>query len=132
MAVDMTKHQDCKAILDLERRRQEALVAVDLAALDAMFCDDLVHVHSTGLVQDKTELLRHIDRKRGFIAIERGSLTIRIEGTTAVMTGTMTSRMRTPNGADETVMRSFVTQVLRHTDQGWRFISFQLTVNREN
>lgn len=132
MAVDMTKHEDCQAILDLERRRQEALVAVDLAALDAMFSDDLVHVHSTGLVQDKTELLRHIDRKRGFIAIERGPLTIRIEGTTAVMTGTMTSRMRTPNGADETVMRSFVTQVLRHTDQGWRFISFQLTVNREN
>lgn len=132
MAADMTRHHECQAILDLERRRQEALVAVDLAALDAMFGDDLVHVHSTGLVHDKTELLRHIDRKRGFIAIERGPLTIRCEGTTAVMTGPMTSRMRTPNGADETVMRSFVTQVLRHTDQGWRFISFQLTVVREN
>lgn len=128
----MTRQHECQAILDLERRRHEALVAVDLAALDAMFGDDLVHVHSTGLVHDKTELLRHIDQKRGFIAIERGPLTIRIEGTIAVMTGPMISRMRAPNGVDETVMRSFVTQVLRHTDQGWRFISFQLTVDREN
>jgi ketosteroid isomerase-like protein len=125
----MTMQQERQAILDLERRRQEALVAVDLAVLDAMFCDDLVHVHSTGLVHDKTALLRHIDQKRGFIAIERGILTIRVEGTIAVMTGPMSSRMRTPDG--ETVMRSFVTQVLRHTDQGWRFISFQLTVARE-
>jgi hypothetical protein len=44
----------------------------------------------------------------------------------------MSSRMRGPDGAGETVMRSFVTQVLRHTDQGWRFISFQLTVAQEN
>jgi ketosteroid isomerase-like protein len=132
MAADMTGQHECQAILDLERRRQEALVAVDLAALDAMFCDDLVHVHSTGLVHDKTALLRHIDQKRGFIAIERGPLTIRIEGTIAVMTGPMSSRMRGPDGAGETVMRSFVTQVLRHTDQGWRFISFQLTVAQEN
>ncbi|WP_321961352.1 nuclear transport factor 2 family protein [Paraburkholderia sp. J7] len=132
MAVDSTRQHDREAILDLERRRQAALVAIDLAALDAMFCADLVHVHSTGLVHDKTALLRHIDRKRGFIAIERGPLTIRIEGTIAVMTGPMSSRMRAPNGADETVMHSFVTQVLRHTEQGWRFMSFQLTVDREN
>lgn len=125
------KNPDSQAIFDLEKRRQSALIAVDLDALDAMFADDLVHVHSTGLVHDKTALLRHIDRKRGFIGIERGPLAIRIEGSIAVMTGPMSSRMRAADGTSETVMNSFVTQVLRRTADGWRFISFHLTVNRE-
>ena len=121
-----------EAILALETRRQAALIAVDLDALDAMFDEDLVHVHSTGLVHDKAALLRHIELKRGFAAIERGPLTIRIEGAIAVMTGPMRSVMHAPDGSGETVMQSFVTQVLRNTAQGWRFISFQLTVDRTN
>ena len=128
----MTTVDERAAIFELERRRQQALVAVDLAALDAMFADDLVHVHSTGLAQSKAELLCHIDRKRGFVAIERGPLTIRIDGAIAVMTGPMSSRMRGADGSGETVMNSFVTQVLRHGTEGWRFISFHLTVVREN
>jgi hypothetical protein len=125
------QNPDAQLIVDLEKRRQSALIAVDLDALDAMFADDLVHVHSTGLVHDKTALLRHIEHKRGFIGIERGPLTLRIEGEIAVMTGPMSSRMRSADGTGETVMNSFVTQVLRRSANGWRFISFQLTVNRE-
>ncbi|RKP53538.1 nuclear transport factor 2 family protein [Pararobbsia silviterrae] len=122
--------RETEAILAVERRRQHALIAVDLGALDALFAEDLVHVHSTGRVHDKTALLRHIERKRGFIAIERGALTIRIEGAFAVMTGPMRSLMREADGSTAW-MPSFVTQVLRRDAHGWRFISFQLTVDRE-
>ena len=45
----------------------------------------------------------------------------------AVMTGPIVNHIRTAEGAEE-VMRGFVTQVLRHTVAGWKFISFQLTV----
>lgn len=59
----------------IEDRRRRALVAVDLAELDALFADDLVHVHSTGLTQDKPALLAHIDRKRGFLAVDAANST---------------------------------------------------------
>jgi|SRR5579859_1455440 len=118
-------------ILQAERRRQAALVAVDLAELDRLFADDLTHVHSTGLVHDKAQLLRHIDRKRAFISVTRGPLNVRLHGDIAVMTGPMTNRMRSKDGIGEIVLEGFVTQVLRRSEEGWKFINFQLTPARE-
>jgi ketosteroid isomerase-like protein len=122
---------DVDLVLDLENRRRAALVAVDLTELDRLFSEDLVHVHSTGLVHSKQELLQHINQKRAFLAINRGPLHIRVEGYIAVMTGTMTNRMRGKDGTGEFLLHGFVTQVLRRSADGWRFISFQLTPLRE-
>ena len=119
-------------ILNAERRRQLALVNVDLVALDDLFAEDLVHVHSTGLVHNKTQLLQHIARKRGFIAIEREHMDIRIEGNIAVMTGAITNHMHGAGENSEIVMRGYVTQVLRRYADAWRFTNFQLTVIAES
>jgi uncharacterized protein (TIGR02246 family) len=124
--------QDRAAIAALEQRRQAALIAVDLAALDELFADDLIHVHSTGLMHDKAALLRHIERKRGFVAIERGPLVIRIVGDVAVMTGPLINTMRAPDGEGETTMHAFVTQVLRRFETGWRFTHFHLTITQDS
>ena len=119
------------AVLEAERRRQVALVAVDLAELDSLFDHDLTHIHSTGMVHDKGQLLRHIDQKRAFISVTRGPLQVRIQGDVAVMTGPMTNRMRAKDGSGEIVLEGFVTQVLRRSEEGWKFINFQLTPIRE-
>jgi ketosteroid isomerase-like protein len=110
----------------IEDRRRRAVVAVDLAELDAIFADDLVHIHSTGLTHDKPALLAHIERKRSFLAVERGQLDVRVCGDIAVMVGLVRNLMRTPDGG-ETVLEGVVTQVLRRDTDGWRFIHFQLT-----
>jgi len=123
----MAGSDDSNAILEIERRRRAALVAVDLDELDRLFAEDLIHVHSTGMKHTKAELLRHIEQKRAFLAIDRGDLQIRVEGPIAVITGTMTNRMRSRDGKAEILLHGFVTQVLRRNDEGWKFISFQLT-----
>ncbi|RIX69458.1 nuclear transport factor 2 family protein [Acidovorax cavernicola] len=115
------------ACLDLERRRQSALVALDLPALDQMFAADLVHIHSVGLVHDKAALLAHIEARRGFAAIERGPLEIRVLGDdAAVMTGAICNHMRAPDGS-LSELRGMVTQIVRRTAAGWQFMHFQLT-----
>jgi ketosteroid isomerase-like protein len=123
----MAGSDDSNAILEIERRRRAALVAVDLDELDRLFAEDLIHVHSTGMKHTKAELLRHIEQKRAFLAIDRGDLQIRVEGPIAVITGTMTNRMCSRDGKAEILLHGFVTQVLRRNDEGWQFISFQLT-----
>ena len=123
----MASSDDSNAILEIERRRRAALVAVDLDELERLFAEDLIHVHSTGMTHTKAELLRHIEQKRAFLAIDRGDLQIRVEGPIAVITGTMTNRMRSRDGKAEILLHGFVTQVLRRNDEGWQFISFQLT-----
>jgi ketosteroid isomerase-like protein len=123
----MASSDDSNAILEIERRRRAALVAVDLDELERLFAEDLIHVHSTGMTHTKAELLRHIEQKRAFLAIDRGDLQIRVEGPIAVITGTMTNRMCSRDGKAEILLHGFVTQVLRRNDEGWKFISFQLT-----
>ncbi len=118
------------AILELEQRRQRALVDVDIDILRDLFDDDLLHVHSTGLVHTKPELLEHIARKRGFYAIQRGTLTLRGNDDMAILTGPIINQIRTADGKEEH-MRGFVTQVLRRTLSGWKFLNFQLTVVRD-
>lgn len=127
----MANVDQSNAILQAEQRRQQALVAVDLAELDRLFAEDLIHVHSTGLVHNKSQLLKHIDRKRGFISIQRGPLDVKIENNIAIVTGSITNHMHAKNGDGEIELEGFVTQVLRRTGDGWQFINFQFTPRRE-
>ena len=121
---------DRRDVLRAEERRRAALVAVDMATLDALFADDLIHVHSTGLIHDKAQLLRHIEANRAFLAIERGDLAVRLYGDIAIMTGPMTNRMR--RGSDGTaLLDGTVTQVLRRQGgEAWRFVSFHFTLGK--
>lgn len=122
---DDQMHEACMA---LEQRRQTALVAADIEALDEIFSDDLVHIHSVGLTHDKPALLAHIAAKKGFAAIERGSLKIRALGDdAAVMSGTICNHMRAPDGT-ASEMRGMVTQIVKRTPEGWKFMHFQLTL----
>ncbi|MBO0610115.1 nuclear transport factor 2 family protein [Myceligenerans salitolerans] len=118
-------------ILAVEAERHRALVDVDVAALDAILDDSLVHVHAPGLVHTKAQFLEHVETRRAFLRIERGELNIRVVDDVAVVVGPITNHMRTPDGGERT-QEGVVTQVLVRSGRsgdvpGWRFISFQLT-----
>jgi ketosteroid isomerase-like protein len=115
-------------VLEAEARRQKALLAVDMHELDALFADDITHIHTNGLLQDKTALLKHIESRRAFIELKRGPLNVRVQADIAVLVGHMTNRMRHPDGR-EVVLDGIATQVLRREAGRWRFIAFQFTLN---
>jgi Domain of unknown function (DUF4440) len=108
-----------------ENKRIRALIDVDMETLDSLFSDRLVHIHSTAMVHSKAELLAYIEQRRAFVAIERGPLNITVCGNMAVMTGRMTSRMRTEDG--EVTLSGMVTQVLCLEAGLWRYTNFQFT-----
>jgi uncharacterized protein (TIGR02246 family) len=125
--VEAAEPELAEQLLAVERRRQQALVDGDLAALDDLFEDSIVHVHAPGVVQGKTELLEHVEVRRPYLEITRGELTIRVVGDVAIITGALTNRMRAPGGGERTLSGP-VTQVLHLGDDGaWRFISFHMT-----
>ena len=72
-----------------------------------------------------------MNRKRGFLAIERGPLHVRVDGDIAVMTGPIVNLMRAKPGGGESVMNGFATQVLRRYPDRWRFTNFQFTLSTE-
>lgn len=111
----------------IERRRQRALVDVDLDALDELFDETLVHTHAHGITHTKAELLAHTTSRRPYLDVTRGELLIRLVGDVAVITGPLTNLLRTPGGGERT-LTGVATQILRRdNDRGWRFISFQMT-----
>jgi ketosteroid isomerase-like protein len=119
-------------ILDAEERRCQALIDVDLPALDDLFDDTIVHVHAPGLVHDKAQLLDHVSSRRAYRAISRGELTIRVIGDVAVATGRVHNVLSSPDGT-ERVVAGPATQVLRRCEDGaWRFVSFQMTPDGEH
>ena len=114
-------------ILAAETRRQAALIAKDLDALDALFDESLVHVHAPGEVHTKQLLLEHVATRGVYLEITRGDLTVRVIGEVAIVTGSITNRMKAPGGGERTLSGE-VTQVLRKTEAGdWVFVSFQMT-----
>jgi ketosteroid isomerase-like protein len=114
-------------LLAVEERRQQALIAVDLDALDGLFDDSLVHIHAPGLTHGKAQLLEHTATRRAYLEISRGPLNVRVLGDVAVMTGPITNRLRTADGGERT-LAGVATQVLHRDDGGrWRFVSFQMT-----
>ncbi|HRN28532.1 MAG TPA: nuclear transport factor 2 family protein [Terrimesophilobacter sp.] len=118
-------------LLEVEARRCRALVDVDVAELESLLDDDLVHIHAPGVVHSKSQLLEHLETRRAYLSVDRGELTIRLVGDVAIMTGTLTNRLRNPDGGERT-LHGVATQVLkRHSDGRWRFVSFQLTPTAE-
>jgi len=116
-------------VLAVESRRQQALIDVDLATLDALFEPSLVHIHAPGLVHSKAQLLEHTATRRAYLEITRGELNVRVfgaAGDVAVITGPITNRLRTAEGGERT-LAGVATQVLRRGADGeWRFVSFQM------
>ncbi|MGP6169994.1 nuclear transport factor 2 family protein [Microbacterium sp. A204] len=119
-------------IFAVEKLRQDALIAGDIDALDAIFDDSLIHIHAPGLVHTKAQLLEHVAVRRAYIEITRQDLRVRVFGDTAVITGGIVNRMHAPGGG-ERIVDGVVTQVVHRSpdEQGadghWRFVSFQMT-----
>jgi ketosteroid isomerase-like protein len=111
----------------VERRRQRALLEVDLDALDELLDDTLVYTHAHGITHTKAQLLEHTANRRPYLDITRGELLIRVFGDVAVITGPLTNLVRKPDGGERT-LAGVAIQVLRRDDHNrWRFVSSQTT-----
>jgi hypothetical protein len=126
----MTKNSDeaIAAVLAREAKRREALISRDIAALECLFTDDLVHVHASGQIDSKSRLINQV--REGvfrFIDIARGPLQVRLYDRVAVMTGTMTNILQGKDNLSNVVSELHVTQVWILTQDGWKQSSFQST-----
>jgi len=114
-------------IIALDEARRAAMIAEDFATLDRLLADELIHVHAAGNADTKAQYLKMIADFCGFVAIERGPMTVRFYGDTAILTGPMTHTVRIkPTGAVRT-MAAFGTQVWAPHGDSWRQVLYQAT-----
>lgn len=114
--------------LALEKERSRALVEEDHARVAELFADDLVYVHTTGMVQGKADYLDYAQNAVQYLSIERGELQVRFYGDAlAVMTGPQCNTLQKRGGDQPIRGEGFATQVWVLGAHGWQISSFQAT-----
>ena len=122
------RHIDSE-VSKIDARRVEALLKADLKALDQIYADNMVYVHSAG----------KIDTKKGYLAsLASGNLVyvsisyqppakVLVAGSnTAVVTGTASLEVK--NKAGKSTQRKLTTTtVYARTAAGWQAVSYQAT-----
>jgi ketosteroid isomerase-like protein len=115
-------------LVDLEHARGRALVEEDYLRVTELFADDLVYVHTTGLVQGKADYLDYAQTAVQYLAIERGDLQVRFYGENlAIMTGPQCNTLQKRGGDQPILGEGFATQVWVRGVQGWQISSFHAT-----
>lgn len=117
---------DLSAVLAArEQERRDALVADDMMLFADLVADDIVHVHTTGQVHTKADLLRHVGAFLRFLKVDRGPLLVRRIGPdAAVMTGPMTNTVQRRGHDEQVTVDAFVTQVWVRREGRWQIASF--------
>ena len=114
------------AVLAAERRWTEALVKADVDALDRLYADDLVYVHSGGNVETKAQFLDRM-RKGGlkYQKVELVDPRVRVFGAAAVVNGAFDVSVL----VDGQPMnhRVIYTHVYAERNGEWRLVAHQTT-----
>ncbi len=120
----MTDNDAMAQIRKLEDERSRALVAGDLQALSALLADDLVHIHTTGVVETKAEYLAGVQNRLQFLSAERLDYKVRVYGETAVATGRLNQAVKIRATGQERRLEAVTTQVWRKAGGRWVICSF--------
>ena len=115
-------------IRELEQQRGRALVEADLKTMAELVADDVVHIHASGLVEDKAAYLLGVETKLDFQRVERPApLTVRVYGDVAVATGPLDQTVAIKGPGTVIEMSTITTQVWVKKGSSWVQNSFQAT-----
>lgn len=120
----MNEQQRIEEILAAEQPRREPLVTDDHTRVSQLFADELVYVHTTGLIHDKAQYLAYARDTVAYLSIERGDLKVRVHRDVAIMTGTQTNLLKKRSEENSVRAEGFVTQVWARGPAGWQIASF--------
>ena len=111
-------------ILALEDKRYAAMTTNDLAALEALFHDEMIYTHSSAVVDTKASYLEALrSGKTRYKTAKRFEEKVRFAGDAALVTGRAEFEVEL-NGAPKTLRLRFLN-VWTKTPAGWKFIAWQ-------
>jgi nitrate reductase assembly molybdenum cofactor insertion protein NarJ len=116
----LNAQQVIEQLIALEERRGAALVERNRTQLEALFSSDLVHIHSTGIQMNKSELIDYVMNVLEFLTVTRSELVVKVHGDVAIMTGRMRNTMRRADKPETVTADALVTQVWLFAHGSWR------------
>ena len=122
----MSQDKETKEILALEDARFRAMVANDVALLDAMLHPDMIYTHSSAVVDTKASYVAALKSgKTRYKSQKRFEERVRVCGGCALVTGRAEMEAEV-NGVHKTLRLCYL-DVWTKAPQGWKFIAWQST-----
>ena len=115
-----------QTVIDLDKKRMQAMAAKDVATLEALIADDLIYTHSSARLDTKRSLIDNMTSgKTVYTAVEPSSVTAQDLGDTVVLTGECQIKV-TSNGTPNAFGVRF-TDVYARRDGRWQMVTWQST-----
>jgi len=115
-----------KTIIDLDRKRMQAMASKDVAALERLLGDDLVYTHSSARLDTKRTLIDNM--KSGatvYASVEASDVKAQDLGDTVVLTGS--ARIKVNSGGKAMDFGVRFTDVWAKRAGGWQLVAWQST-----
>jgi ketosteroid isomerase-like protein len=113
-------------IIDLDRKRMNAMAQKDIATLNALLSDDLVYTHSTARVDTKKSLIEAMESgKTVYTAVEPSDVKAQDLGNAVVLTGS--ARIRVVSNGNPISFSVRFTDVYANKDGQWQMVAWQST-----
>ena len=113
-------------IIDLDKKRMQAMAAKDVATLEAVLADDLVYAHSSARLDTKKSLIDNMTSgSTVYTGVEPSDVKAQDLGDTVVLTGVAQFKVSV-NGAPNAFGVRF-TDVYARRDGRWQMVTWQST-----
>ena len=117
---------DASPVRAAEQRRFQAMVAIDLRALDTLLAEELTYTHTTGDVDTKASLLDALRTGRlAYDSITPADVRMRVYAGIAIVTGTARVDVRADGVARHLGIR--YTEAYVRRDNRWELVVWQST-----
>ena len=113
-------------IVELDRKRMQAMATKDIAMLETVLADDLIYTHSSARVDTKRSLIdAMVSGATVYTGVDPSDVTAQDLGEAVVLTGLAQIRV-TSNGTPNAFVVRF-TDVYARRDGRWQMVTWQST-----
>ena len=115
-----------QAIVDLDRKRMQAMAAKDVATLEAVLADDLIYTHSSARLDTKKSLIgAMVSGATVYTGVEPSDVKAQDLGDTVVLTGI--AQIKVVSDGTPNAFGVRFTDVYARRDGRWQMVTWQST-----
>jgi hypothetical protein len=117
---------NAQMIIDLDRKRMNAMAQKDIATLNALLSDNLIYTHSTARLDTKKSLVEAMESGRTvYTGVEPSDVKAQDLGTAVVLTGT--ARIHVMSSGKPNSFGVRFTDVYVNNAGQWQMVAWQST-----
>jgi hypothetical protein len=117
---------NAQMIIDLDRKRMQAMADKDIDTLNTLLADDLVYAHSSARLDTKQSLIGNMQSGATvYNAVEPSDVKAQDLGSAVVLTGV--ARIRVTSGGNPNAFAVRFTDVYANRGGTWQMVTWQST-----